>query len=440
MKKIFEKLFLTYIRILAKLQLRKYKLLNKNLKVIGISGSAGKTSTMDAVYAVLKNNFEVKYSYKANSETGIPLDILGIQPLEGYSIFEWMRIAFLAIFKVFANWQKYDIYIVEMGVDGTAEPKNMKYLLKILVPDIAIYLNVNAVHSSNYESQIKRLSGETDEDYKNKVEDAIAKDKNLLVSSVSKNGVVFLNMSDFRVAKSKELAKCKVIEISQDNTIHFVKLGEQIYPKHYDVTFKIAYEVGKLFGLNNPEIEKNLINNFHLEPGRCTILNGLKNSILIDSSYNNSKEPCMDLLELLKYYPSSNSYKIAVLGDMRELGSSSKLEHEDLAKFAFENNVADEYYLVGPEMKNHFATKLTNLGFEKAKMHTYETSSELVKSLIDYLQNRVVLKDRKLIVLVKGSQNTIFTEIVVEKLLANSKDIDKLCRRGKFWDEKRKNY
>ncbi|QQR93395.1 hypothetical protein IPJ91_02995 [bacterium] len=439
MKKFFEKSFLTYIRIIAKLQLKKYKLLSKNLKIIGISGSAGKTSTMDALYAVLKTNFKVKYSYKANSETGIPLDILGIQPPEEYSIFEWFKIAALVIFKLITNWQKYDIYIVEMGVDAIEEPKNMKYLLRIVVPDIAIYLNINAVHSSNYETQIERFN-ESDESYKNKVEDAIAKDKSLLISSISETGVVILNMSDQRVANSKKLAKCKVIEVSQDNQIHFIKLGDQIYPKHYDITFKIAHEVGKLFNLTDLEIENNLITNFHLEPGRCSIFDGFKNSTLIDSSYNSSKEPCMDLLELLKYCHVENSYKIGVLGDMRELGSSSKLEHTSLAEFAFSNQVADEYYLVGPEMKNYFSTKLIDLGFEKAKIHTFEKASELANSLIDYLQHRVVLKDKKLVILVKGSQNTIFTEIVVEQLLANPEDKAKLCRRGKFWDERRKNY
>ena len=71
---------LKYLRFFAKLQLLK----NKNANIIGITASAGKTSTRDAVYAVLNKKSKIKITKKANSESGIPMHILGIKA-KGYS-------------------------------------------------------------------------------------------------------------------------------------------------------------------------------------------------------------------------------------------------------------------------------------------------------------------------------------------------------------------
>lgn len=429
-KNLLIKMFLNYIRMAAKLQLLKYKLLNKNFKIIGISGSAGKTSTMNAIYAVLKDSFKVKYSYKANSETGIPLDILGFSHPESYSYFEWLKYSFLVPFALLFYWKYYDVYIVEMGVDSIEEPKNMKYLLKILVPDIAVYINVTATHAENYQHRLV-VANFSDQnkllDFRDNVIDLIAKDKSLLISAVDSNGVVLLNMNDIRVAKTKILSKARVLEIYGDEGYN---VKNRTWPKHYDINFEFAIKISEIFGLTKDFAINQLSKNFDIEPGRATLFSGLYNSILIDSTYNSSKEACMDMIDYM-HEVDNKSYKIAVLGDMRELGISSKIEHEELATYSF--GKISEYYLLGPLMAEYFYNKLVSIGVNKSSIHLFSNRFELLEKLELSLIEQEKTKLNTTILL-KGSQNTIFLEDVVEQLLLNKSDVKFLCRRGNYWN------
>jgi len=131
--------FLFYLRFFARLQLKKIKLLNSKLITVGITGSAGKTSTLLATEAALKPNFRVKTNYGGNSESGIPLNILGFKNPD-FTLLSWLKIALLTPFKLFINWKIYDVYLFEMGIDSAKSPKNMSFLLSIITPDIGIAL------------------------------------------------------------------------------------------------------------------------------------------------------------------------------------------------------------------------------------------------------------------------------------------------------------
>lgn len=511
MNNIFTKTLLAYLRVCAKIQLSKHR-----PYIIGISGSAGKTSTMQAVYAILKDYRKCKYSQKANSHTGIPLDILGLHPKE-FTKLEWIKLSILCIWKLITNWEKYDIYIVELGVDDIGEPKNMRYLLKILVPDIAIYLNVNSVHGGNYETKVDDkflLSLPSDKNnYLEQIKDLIAKDKNLLIQSIPEDGLVVLNSDDSRVLKSKELthataylikeisekeAKMLVQDekldalmkknVKEETTIYYsnprnqggfafdlilnsklynIHFSTLILPKHFAVTFTVALALAYYMKIDMEGAIESLIQNYEMEPGRSSIFKGIHNSIIIDSSYNSSKESCMDMFDLLSSYKfqelnngfKKKPYRIAVLGDMRELGTNSRIEHEDLANIAFDKT--DEFFLVGNEMKNYFVPKLLDLGINKYKIHWFDKAGDAARaikkffgayfdtkdSLTDvddfyskYIDKQTFQNEYLPVILVKGSQNTIFLEIVVEALLNNPSDKDKLCRRGKVWDKQRKKY
>ncbi|PIR62784.1 MAG: hypothetical protein COU65_01665, partial [Candidatus Pacebacteria bacterium CG10_big_fil_rev_8_21_14_0_10_42_12] len=137
MKRLLSGLVLRYFRSLAKIQLKRTKPL-----IIGITGSAGKTSAMTAVAAVLKDTRQVKTSDKANSESGIPLNILGLYP-KSFAPSDWLRLMIQAPTKLainlVTNQEKYDTYVAELGIDSPFPPKNMGYLLTILHPDIGIF-------------------------------------------------------------------------------------------------------------------------------------------------------------------------------------------------------------------------------------------------------------------------------------------------------------
>jgi len=201
-------IFLHYLRILARFQLAKINFWRrirgkKPVVIVGITGSAGKTSTMSATVAALKDSFQVKYSEKANSESGIPLNILGLA-MKDYSLRDWWRVAVLSPLKLLTNWQDYDIYVVEMGVDEPYEPKNMSYLLKIIEPQIGVFTSVTAVHSQQFEA-----AGF------NNPQEAIAREKGRLIASLPKNGWAILNRDDPLVWQQAKRTKAKIISVGR---------------------------------------------------------------------------------------------------------------------------------------------------------------------------------------------------------------------------------
>lgn len=384
MKNFLGQLFLYYLRFFAHLQLIKIKLLNPKLKIIGITGSAGKTSTLLAAEAALKPNFRVKTNYGGNSESGIPLNILGFKNPD-FSLTSWIKIALLTPIKLFTNWKIYDVYLLEMGIDSAKSPKNMSYLLSIVKPNIGVFLNVTPVHLENFSSL-----------------DQIAQEKAKLVNIAN---IAIINKSDPLVKKYTKNKNIISIKATKIDIPHF------LLPDIYNISLGAAIAIATSLKIDSSTATDNLKNNFHLPPSRSSLLKGINNSILIDSSYNSSPLSTTEMLNFLATYPSP---KIAILGDMRELGAASEISHKNLYKSAL--NSADIIISVGPETSRNFGPK--------AKKFLYWwQAAEYLKSNLP--QNSTIL--------IKGSQNTIFLEELVKELLKNPKDAKNICRQSPYW-------
>jgi UDP-N-acetylmuramoyl-tripeptide--D-alanyl-D-alanine ligase len=391
MKTQLSLILLNYFRLLARLQLAKIKLLNPRLKIIGITGSAGKTSTINACEAALESNFRVKTTAGSNSESGIPLNILGIK-VTSYSPLDWLKYALLAPIMMIANWRPYDIYLVEMGIDGPNEPKNMSYLLKIVKPDIGIFLNVSPVHLQYFDSL-----------------DSIAREKAKLVNSVP---LAIINSADPLVKKySQNPHQISLKPVS-------LKIPNYVLPPIYDVTFSAVFALTKILGLTPDQTKQNLLANFHLPYSRCSLFQGINNSTIIDSTYNSSPLAAGEMLKLLSSFESP---RIAVLGDMRELGLASPNEHLKLYQLALKS--ADTIISVGPETTKYFGPK--SIKFD----HWWQADNYLKQHLPPHST-----------LLVKGSQNTIFLEELVKELLQNPKDNQLLCRQSSYWLNLKNNF
>jgi UDP-N-acetylmuramyl pentapeptide synthase len=443
LKNFFTMPLLIYLRELAKLQLLK----NRPL-IIGVTGSAGKTSLRNAIYSVLREKYKVKVSIKANSETGIPLNILGLKP-HNFSTLDWLRLAVLAPIKLLTNWEKFEIYIAEMGVDSPHPPKNMEYLLTIIRPKIGVFLNAQAVHSEFFDSLISQ-SIKNPEERRKHLKDLISKEKGKLIESLPENGTAVLNNDDPRVKKFSKKTRAKVVTFSTrsqagfmagDANITLTKFSLKIKEKkaeerldlnfpldeHFGHTLLAAVAVGRVLGIQLSQCIKNLEKNFKLSKGRMSLIPGIKGTTILDSSYNASRVTMINALKLLKSVAPGR--KVAVIGDMRELGEIGKLEHQEISQIA--SKTADLIITVGPLMQRWCVPQLTDLGFNKKNLFSvinpYQ-ASEIARSIIKKGDT----------ILVKGSQNNIFLEIVVEALMKNKKDADKLlCRREPLWDKKR---
>ncbi len=162
---------------------------------------------------------------------------------------------------------------------------------------------------------------------------------------------------------------------------------------------------------------------FFLPPGRMSVFNGIKNTVIIDSSYNNATlAPILDLLSFIAEIGMQRR-KLGIIGDMRELGTMSQYVHEAVAEKIIKT--LDMAILIGPLTKQYILPILNKNDFPVFSFGNFTSAKETILE-------QIKPKD---VVLIKGSQNTLFLERAVELLLANHNDREKLCRRGDYWDK-----
>lgn len=439
MKKLFTPIVLFYLRFWASLQLKKIKPV-----IIGVGGASGKSSVSLLIYQILSSKFSVKQSKGKNSETGIPLNILDLE-LTNYGFLDWLRVLVLCPVAFLTNFKHYDFFVAEMGIDSPFPPKNMEYLLRLIKPDIGVLTNIDLEHSVYFDSLVK---DEDDGERKKKILEITAKEEGLLLKSLGETDRSVVNLDDPNISNLLPLKSRAVtvsmkdknanfyvqkISISRDSfEVDFISLGEeyqlkinQPLPEYFAYSFVLSIVVCFNAGVNIKDSINTLADNFSLPPGRFSVFSGIKNSIIIDSSYNSSLSAAEGALEAMKDI-GEDRRKVGILGDMRELGSLTEIAHEELAKTILKT--LDFAILIGPAV-SQFAVPI--LEKEKFSYLVFDSFANAKKSLTENVQ-------RDDLILVKGSQNTLFLERAVEILLKNKKDADKLCRRGNFWDKKRK--
>lgn len=433
MSKSFSTLILLWLKIAAKIQLLKSKPL-----IIGVTGSAGKTSAVQAIGLVLQNKFKTKFTKKGNSETGIPFELLDI-PVDNYVGLEWLKVSLLVVWKLITYWPKYEVLVVEMGIDSQRPPKNMSYLLSILQPKIGVFLNLSSVHGQNFSGPDTLKS--------------IAQEKGKLLTSIPSNGLAIYSADHPQIEPVIPEVKAEPItfstankaniqllkhEVSLENTTFTFKylnqeftltLAGQTHFKESFGTFASAITIADKLGIPTEKSIHTLEKKMTLPPGRMSLIPGIADTTIIDSSYNSSLEATTAALEMLKRIKTKGR-KVAILGDMRELGDRAEQDHYALAQTASES--ADVIVLVGPLTYKYCWAYLKKTKFPAHSIFTFPQA---------YAAAAVVPKIIKTqdLILIKGSQNTIFLEIVVKALMADPDKATKLlCRQTPFWESQRK--
>lgn len=437
-KAMISRFVLWYLRFFANLQIRKI-----NPKIIGVGGASGKTSLSNFLFIILSEKFKVKQSKGKNSETGIPLDLLGIKILN-YTYSEWFKIMLLAPFKVLSDFTKYQIYIAEMGIDSPKEPKNMSYLLKIIKPDIGVLTNISFEHSVYFDPLIKEKNSKEREI---NILQLTADQEGLLLTSIRNNGTAVLNLDDENISKLTKKIRANIITVSKkDKNTDFyieniknlvdkflltfrykgqkynIKINNPL-PEHFAYSFILAIAVSYTCGINIKDAISYLEKGFYLPPGRMSVFKGIKDTVIIDSSYNNATlAPILDLLSFVSEIGKQRR-RVGIIGDMRELGTMSKSLHEEVAQRILKT--LDVVILIGPLSQKYILPVLKRNDFPVLSFLNFTSSKAGIFK-------EIKPKD---MILIKGSQNTLFLERAVESLLKNKEDIKKLCRRGEYWDK-----
>ncbi|MBI3888634.1 hypothetical protein HY311_02475 [Candidatus Nomurabacteria bacterium] len=430
MKTNFKKIIAYILKKESQLVLRKYK-----PKVIAITGSVGKTSTKDAVYAVFSKVAYVRKSEKSfNSEIGLPLTILGC-PNGWSNPFSW----FLNIWKglwLFVWPHKYPAWLVlEVGI---GKPGDMY--------DVASWLKTDAV--------IMTAIGETPvhiEFFNSRKH--LVEEKSQLLKTLKKDGVLILNADDETVLDMKTATKNIVFTYGFKEGANILGSGDSISygasgPE--GIIFRVDVEgkslpvvIDGVFGRNHVyaslaalamaySLKLNMLDavhalkNYDVPPGRMRLLKGINETLIIDDTYNSSPFACEFALKTLGEVKTSGR-KIAILGDMLELGKHTGEAHKNIGKIAKDN--CDVLMVVGPRAQA-IKEGAVEAGMPPEKIFEAADSGEVGGFMKTFAQ-----KDD--LVLIKGSQG-MRMERVVSAILLDQKNKEKLLvRQDSEWLKKK---
>jgi len=434
MKAVFAPYVLWYLRTIGRLALSRTR-----ATVIGIAGSVGKTSTREALYAILKD-IAPTHMVAGNSETGVPLGLVGLFPHD-YSPADWARMMIAAPFRIgFLKNVRY--IIVEMGIDDPYPPKNMEYLLTIVQPDIGIITEESAAHTMQFEKVLdpKKLLSDTErlkllikaitkEDVKmvrqEKCELGIVNGDNTFLNSLHASKIISFgrtNSAAIRITGYSVNTEKTTFSYTLGDTPIVLQCKGYAFPE--DLAYVFAPAILAAYKLTIPldVIGVNLEKNFTPPRGRESIFPGINNSIIIDSSYNASKPSVLSFLAMIETLKKEcRRHTVIVLADMLELGNESQIEHEAVARAI--GTIPDTLYLVGPLTKRFILPLVKNAKW-------FPSVIELNDALRD-IPHRSLL-------LFKGSQGDLWLEESIKLLLKNKEDVSRLCRQNAFWKKVKK--
>ncbi|MGY0375186.1 UDP-N-acetylmuramoyl-tripeptide--D-alanyl-D-alanine ligase [Clostridium sp. JNZ J1-5] len=356
----------------ALLDLAEYYRSKLSVKIIGITGSTGKTSTKDLTAAALSSKLKVfKTQGNFNNEIGLPLMIFKLD-------------------------NTYDAAVLEMGMSDFGE---IHRLAKVARPDVAIITNIGISHIENLKTRENILKAKMEiTDFFGNDNILIINDENDLLSTISEKEYKVVKIGfneDADVQASDILVDEEHVEFSLG---HNGEEGRFIVPvpgKHNILNSLLAIAAGKALDIENNELKRG-IKNLSFTSMRLDIVKGEKFTI-IDDSYNASPDSMKAALEVLDTVKGSR--KIAVLGTMRELGVDSYKFHKEVAEYAKNKNV-DLLIAVG-EFKEAYREGLN----QDNKFKGFENIEDASNFLMDNFREKDVI-------LVKASRSMKFETIV----------------------------
>jgi UDP-N-acetylmuramoyl-tripeptide--D-alanyl-D-alanine ligase len=338
-----------------------------SLRVIGITGSVGKSTTKEMVAEVLGIRYRtLKNPGNLNNEIGLPLTILKLG-------------------------SGYERAVLEMGF---YVPGEIQFLCDIALPQIGVVSNIGTVHAERAGSQ-----------------EAIARGKSELIQALPEDGVAILNFDDPWVRKMEEKSKARVFfyglspeaDLWADQIeglgldgirfrLHYK--GETLYTRvpmigrHSVHTALRAASVGLNDGLTWQEILAGLLHG-HTQLRLMAVRTGI-GALILDDTYNASPESMLAALNLLD---ELDGRKIAVLGDMLELGPYERQGHEMVGMRAAQ--VAKVLLTLGPRARI-IAEAARKAGMKPANILEFESS----QPIIEWLNENLTAND---VALIKGS-------------------------------------
>ena len=379
--------------------------------VVGITGTVGKTSTKEAILTVLRQIRKVRASSgNFNNEFGLPLNVLGTWDKTG-GIFFWIKVLFVSFFGLLFSRRYPELLILEYGAD---RPGDLKYLLDMVRPQIGVVTAIGdiPVHVEFYSGP-----------------DAVAREKSRLVEALPAVGFAILNYDDEAVYEMKDRTRAHVItygftEGAEVRITNFENRSENGHP--VGISFKLEYggnfvpvrldgafgrvqayaaaaaaAAGLAFGMNLVRISEAL-NYYQVPPCRGRLVAGVKETYIIDDTYNASPLSMHAALDTIKELKPKRA--IGVLGDMLEIGKYAIEAHEDIGRLAVK--ALDILVTVGPRAK-FIADAANKAGMARKNIYSFDVVDDVKTTVQDLLKKGDL-------VLVKGSRAMELEKVVEE--------------------------
>lgn len=422
------------VRILtweARLVLLRYK-----PRIIAITGSVGKTSTKNAIYAGLSGTLSMRKSAKSfNSDIGVPLTILGLDnawnnPLKwAFNIVRGLLVVLLP--------QNYPAWLVlEVGAD---RPGDIRRVAKWLRPDIAVFTGVPDIpaHVEYFSSP-----------------EEVMKEKRALAEYLKPGGKLVVNCDDARGQQlHADFRGASITYGTESDNDYYATHQEILYTDEepVGVRFRVnhgtssipvsvfgalgrprvhaslaAIAVGGVVGVDSVSVSQALAA-WEPPPGRVRVIPGIKYSVVLDDTYNSSPVAALAALDMLAEVQTKGK-RIAILGDMLELGRYTKEAHRRIGERAQE--VCDVLITVGFRSRAT-AEAAKEAGMKEEFVREYELGEggRAANELVPELQKGDII-------LVKGSQGMRLEKAVKILMREPEKAPDLLVRMDAEWEKR----
>lgn len=362
---------------IAKLKRSFYK-----IPVIAITGSVGKTSTKDMVASVVSQKYKtLKTVGNNNNNIGLPFTILRLQEEEAV--------------------------VLEMGMNHLGE---ISLLTSIAKPDICVITNIGTSHIGNLGSRENILKAKleilegtdnpvviinNDNDLLHKWQEENKEKRNIFTYGIQE--LSDINAKDIMLKENSSEFTC---EMKEEN----VKIEVPVGGEHFILNSLCAASVGKVLEIEMEKIKKG-IEKFELTKKRMDISELKNGAKVINDAYNASFESMQASLKYLSEF--KNNRKIAVLGDMLELGEYSQKLHEQVGEEVYKNKI-DILMCNGKNAKD-IVKKAKEVGMSENNMYYFEDKEEMTNKLMEIVKQGDII-------LLKASNGMRFFDIA-EKLV-----------------------
>lgn len=412
------------LRKLAQLTIWRYR-----PGIIGVTGNVGKTSTKLAIAAVLGNERKVRFSHgNLNNELGLPLTILGDWADEELALVSrgtpagerqvqkalfWLKVVLRSAWRIISyDSASYpEILVLEYGAD---HPGDIKYLLSLARPNVSVITAIGEIPV-----HVEFYSGPEE----------VAREKARLIECLPSSGFAILNQDDARVTNLRDRTRGHVMTFgfSKEANLQIVNFDHRLEGgRPAGISFKLEYggnsvpiridnafgraqaysvaaaaSIGLVFGMNLVKIAESL-RSYAPAKSRMELMDGVKDTLIINDCYNASMLSMTAALEALRALPGKR--KVAVLGDMLELGKFSVEAHERIGHIA--GKVVQVLVTVGPRAK-FIAEAARKEGVNRRNILSFDTAEEAQAPV----QNLIRKGD---LVLIKASRGVHLEKVVDE--------------------------